>query len=350
MKLKKILATTLSIVMLSSAMTISANCGTPTREDIITSIYTLKGVSSENSNYGNKFSDWSEVDENSKSAMEWAIENGIIKGYNDNTIRPKQEISQQEYETIMKRVASITTDKTSGNYTDEMKIEKKVDLSPEDGPDSVERMGDHKNSPYYSNLDFYNIKSTDSLTILHNFKTYQQTSEVSCGASAALMVMNWFNKADNIDEKTLWDSRTDHSDKHIGTCLEQMIDMFKSVDGFKYTTTFDKNSLDKETIQNLLKAGIPIMIGWNDFGGHWQVIIGYDDMGTPDYQLNDVLIVADPYDTGDHNQDGYGVYQWARFINNFTFYNFFPEGEPNDSVYITAYPEEMAEKVSSIIK
>ena len=101
MKLKKILATTLSIVMLSSAMTISANCGTPTREDIITSIYTLKGVSSENSNYGNKFSDWSEVDENSKSAMEWAIENGIIKGYNDNTIRPKQEISQQEYETIM---------------------------------------------------------------------------------------------------------------------------------------------------------------------------------------------------------------------------------------------------------
>ena len=143
---------------------------------------------------------------------------------------------------------------------------------------------------------------------------------------------------------------TDHSDKHIGTCLEQMIDMFKSVDGFKYTTTFDKNSLDKETIQNLLKAGIPIMIGWNDFGGHWQVIIGYDDMGTPDYQLDDVLIVADPYDTGDHNQDGYGVYQWARFINNFTFYNFFPEGEPNDSVYITAYPEEMAEKVNSIIK
>ena len=87
------------------------------------------------------------------------------------------------------------------------------------------------------------------------------------------MVMNWFNKADNIDEKTLWDSRTDHSDKHIGTCLEQMIDMFKSVDGFKCTTTFDKNSLDKETIQNLLKAGIPIMIGWNDFG--WSLAGNY---------------------------------------------------------------------------
>lgn len=130
-------------------------------------------------------------------------------------------------------------------------------------------MGDHKNSPYYSNLDFYNMKSTDSLTILHNFKTYQQTSEVSCGVAAALMVMNWFNKSDHIDEKTLWDSRTDHSNKHIGTCLDQMIDMSKNVDGFKYTTTFDKNNLDKETIQNLLKSGIPIRVGWNDFGGHW---------------------------------------------------------------------------------
>ena len=53
MKLKKILATTLSIVMLSSAMTISANCGTPTREDIITSIhlkvYLLKTATMETS-------------------------------------------------------------------------------------------------------------------------------------------------------------------------------------------------------------------------------------------------------------------------------------------------------------
>ena len=49
-----------------------------------------------------------------------------------------------------------------GNYTDEMKIPYAVDLSPEDGADSVERAGDHVDSPYFSRLDFYNMTSTDT--------------------------------------------------------------------------------------------------------------------------------------------------------------------------------------------
>ena len=70
---------------------------------------------------------------------------------------------------------------THGNYTDEMKIPYSVDLSQEDGADHVEREGDHKDSPYFSRLDFYNMKSTDTLTIIPKFKTMQQTSEWSCG-------------------------------------------------------------------------------------------------------------------------------------------------------------------------
>ena len=75
-------------------------------------------------------------------------------------------------------------------------------------------------------------------------------------------------------------------------------------------------------------------------GGHWQVIIGYDTMGTETTQ-DDVIIVADPYDTTDHNQDGYGVYAAERFLYNFTFYNFFSEesGELNDYCFLVATPE-----------
>ena len=58
------------------------------------------------------------------------------------------------------------------------------------------------------------------------------------------------------------------------------------------------------------------------FGGHWQVIIGYDDMGTEDTK-DDVLILADPYDTTDQNQDGYYlkvferlVFGWGAAFNN----------------------------------
>ena len=76
---------------------------------------------------------------------------------------------------------------------DEMKIPYTCDLDPEYGADSVEREGDHADSPYFKAPDFYNMKSTESLTILSNFKTQQQTSEWSCGVSSALMILNWYH-------------------------------------------------------------------------------------------------------------------------------------------------------------
>jgi len=51
------------------------------------------------------------------------------------------------------------------------------------------------------------------------------------------------------------------------------------------------------------------------------------------------LIVADPYDTTDHNQDGYGVYGAERFMYNFTFYNMFPAEELNDMALLVATPQ-----------
>lgn len=232
-------------------------------------------------------------------------------------------------------------DETGGNFTDEMKIPYAEDMSPEDGADSVERDGDHPNSPYYSNLDFYNLESDDTLTILHHFKTQQQTTEWSCGVVSSLMVINWYGKLADYNEKSLAEFRSNGLACE-GTSLRQVMQIFDGVGGFDLYTTFDcvDNVHDVFTldfIQETLKAGHPIIIGWNDWGGHWQVIIGYDTMGT-DTTQDDVIIVADSYDTTDHNQDGYGVYSAERFIYNFSFYNFFPEEELNDMVFAIATP------------
>ncbi len=54
------------------------------------------------------------------------------------------------------------------------------------------------------------------------------------------------------------------------------------------------------------------MIAWMDWAGHWEVIIGIDTM-QEDNPSDDVLIVADPYDTSDHYQDGYYVIPAERF-------------------------------------
>ena len=59
----------------------------------------------------------------------------------------------------------------SAAFTDEMKIPHAVDLSPEDGADSVERLGDHADSPYFAHPDYYHMQSSDTLTILTGFQT-----------------------------------------------------------------------------------------------------------------------------------------------------------------------------------
>ncbi|MGI6160609.1 MAG: papain-like cysteine protease family protein [Christensenellales bacterium] len=231
----------------------------------------------------------------------------------------------------------------SGNYSDEMKIPYTVDLDAEYGADSVERDGDHKDSPYFSTLDFYNMESTDTLTILTKFKTQQQTSEWSCGVSSVLMVLDWYDALDDYNEESLAKYRSNGVEPGA-TSLRQAIEIFEGAGGFDLYTTFDcvDNVYDVFTldyIKETLAEGKPIMIGWNDWGGHWQVIIGYDTMGTKTPQ-DDVIIVADPYDTTDHNQDGYGVYGAERFIYNFTFYNFFDEAELNEMCFIVATPKQ----------
>ncbi len=228
-----------------------------------------------------------------------------------------------------------------GNYTDGMKIPYGTDISPEDGADSVERAGDHKDSPYFSRLDFYNMTSTDTLTILPKFKTIQQSSEWSCGVAAVLMVVSYFDKLGDYDELSLAELRPQGAEPGA-TSLSEAIAIFEGVGGFELVTTLDYGeevyeSFHLETIRDFLSEGTPVLICWNDWGGHWQVIIGYDTMGTETEQ-DDVLIVADPYDTTDHNQDGYGVYGAERFIYNFTMYNFFSEEEGNDMLFIAAKP------------
>ena len=230
-----------------------------------------------------------------------------------------------------------------GNYTDEMKFDDGCDLSAEDGADSVERLGDHADSPYFSRLDFYNMTSTDALTILTNFRTIQQSSEWSCGVASVLMTLEWYGLRGDYNEQTLAQLRS-NGDTPGATSLSQMIDMFDGVGGFSCYSAIDAGEdvydlFTFEFIQETLAEGNPIIIGWNDWGGHWQVIIGYDTMGTETTQ-DDVIIVADPYDTTDHNQDGYGVYSAERFLYNFTFYNFFDEesGELNDMCFLVATP------------
>jgi len=254
-------------------------------------------------------------------------------------------------------------------------INKTVDIAENGGADFYNNIGDHADSQYYVNPDFYNMQSTDCLTIIEHFKTYQQTSEWSCGNAAALMVLENYgvSQYNEMDIARLSGSHRDHdvkgsepgtASKYMdkGTSVKNMFSLFSQL-GFEIVetsyreeyaeselipagdvsspeanwgnlyATFQPTSLyasdnnpntnnwvgkakDSYFVQWLLghlSDNRPIMVEWADWDGHWQVIIGYDTTGT-DTVADDILIFADPYDTSDHWQDGYYYYPLERWF------------------------------------
>ncbi|MFS0780186.1 C39 family peptidase [Bacillus sp. 1P06AnD] len=220
--------------------------------------------------------------------------------------------------------------------------------------------GNHKNSPYFSTVDYYKAKSSKSRVMLEKFKTYQQTKEYSCGPASALMVLNHYNvkKYDELQIAKMMKTHVDiDGDNTVekgvanergewGTSTDRMVSFFKQI-GWNVKSSLDSKKEDgttfaspvefKKFVQSNLKQKTPVMVEWSDWGAHWQVVIGYDDMGTPAFTGDDVLILADPYDTSDHNQDGYYTFNAERFFYMWHDDRVLPESQ-SDQQWIVAKP------------
>jgi len=187
------------------------------------------------------------------------------------------------------------------------------------GPAKADHRADIRQSPYYAAPDFYNMKSDGSMVILANFKTYQQTTEYTCAPAAALMVEQYLTgkQLAREDEFRIADGCHTQSfrSEHPGTDMKEMVDYYTR-EGWEVHSTYTDGRVGRRKFPQFvidnLKNGIPIIVDNIDWGGHYRVIIGYDTMGDEIFD-NDVIIMADPYDTTDHNQDGYGIVPASRF-------------------------------------
>gem|GEM_PF-463696 len=187
-----------------------------------------------------------------------------------------------------------------------------------EGAASVDRMFDVPNSKYFPVLDFYNMKSGGSLTIIENFKTFQQTTEFTCGPSCIVMLLEYYGMYDGQGDRAMYELR--ENKERPESMLKDLIIMLENFGDWDIYSTYDLEDpyeMPADLIINSLKEGKPVIFGDDDWGGHWKIIIGYDDMGD-DITATDVLIVADPYDTTDHNQDGYAVISFERLYYNWS--------------------------------
>ncbi|MBR2974821.1 MAG: C39 family peptidase [Clostridia bacterium] len=207
---------------------------------------------------------------------------------------------------------------------------------------------DHLDKTYYKFVDYYNMKSTSSRVMLTNYRAYQQTMASSCGIAATMSVLNYYGHdiVGTYNEIALVDkyhelNTNEPNIKGVGTTrfgLQKMLQHY----GFDATITpyekegdiyFDTYQAFVAWAKDGLSKGMPLTICFKPHSGHWEVIIGYDDMGTP-YVYDDVVVLADPHDTFDHYQDGYNT------LSAMTFYSQWYNGNYKWPQKFVIYPNK----------
>jgi hypothetical protein len=269
-------------------------------------------------------------------------------------------------------LASCASTKSSSSAPAEAdKVIAGEDMDPEGGADLYAKGGDHADSPYYGHPDFFNATSNDHLTIINHFKTFQQTTEYTCGPASTLMALynlgitTYTERSLAVGMKTSCDIQTNglpgtaDEPGEYGTNVPNMVNFLKAdktlkIEATSYKETyaatdlitdgadqgnikgtFDgwapyasgldekgepiyvedaKDSAWVKWILGYLNKKLAITILWGDWDGHYQDIIGYDTMGTKGIG-DDMLVLADSYDTSDHCQDGYYCVPAERFFS-----------------------------------
>ena len=98
------------------------------------------------------------------------------------------------------------------------------------GPASADafRMADYKYSPYYKNVDVYNLKSTATRIVLENYKSIQQATEYTCGVTSMLSVLEWFGMRGDMNEIDLAKLRN-KTDGLPGTTIQEMLNVIEQL-------------------------------------------------------------------------------------------------------------------------
>ena len=208
-----------------------------------------------------------------------------------------------------------------------------------EGASSAPASINHVPSIYFdTQTDYFTLKPKDGRMILKNYPTYQQTRENTCGPAAGLTVLYYYGNTKYTEEDLVREMKT--KPYPIGTNPKDMVAFFERI-GWKTESSltherFAEYDDFKDFVCKYLAEGTPIMVENVEWGGHWRVIIGYDDLGTGS-TLDDVLIMADPYDTCDHKQDGYTVNNAEKFYSMWFDHYMLPEDQ-REQPFIIARP------------
>ncbi len=188
-------------------------------------------------------------------------------------------------------------------------------------------------SAYYTvNNDYYNMSSTTERIIFPKFKSYQQTMQDSSGLACVLMILNYMGKdtQNTYTELELvkkYEALNNTTVFGKGTTEEGLVKLVNELGvgftatntGFKFSGSGDATRIKdtKKFFTDAIKDGKFVLVRYQSpVGNGWKIVAGYDTLGNIqntktsefiDHHGDDVIIFAEPFDGGDHCQDGFAT-------------------------------------------
>ncbi len=183
---------------------------------------------------------------------------------------------------------------------------------------------------YHKFVDAYNLQSIENQRwALTGYRGFSQTHKSSCGLCAMFSMTMYYGFDRDIFNETAmvvkYESVNGVKVYNKGTSSTGNANMLMSlgavnVEGRSYSTSEGMDAVIFKTFEDFAVFAVdnlgkkqPIAVSWFPHGGHWETIMCYDNMGTPDYIYDDIVVLADSGDSWDHYQDGFNVYPATLF-------------------------------------
>jgi hypothetical protein len=165
-----------------------------------------------------------------------------------------------------------------------------------------------------------------------NMTGYHQSKDWTCGCACIRMIEGYyFNNVPKEDTVVNVTGATSLG----GTSLVGVRNYFNAS---RWKLVVKENASMAE-VMSLIDAGIPVMVGWVDWGGHWAIPVGYDlkAQGTG-YWNDDTLIFRDPYDQVDGAVDCYTTMSMWRFNSMWEENHYITPGRTNVHLLVIPIP------------
>ena len=195
-----------------------------------------------------------------------------------------------------------------------------------------------------SAANYYEMKPSPWYVSL-GVKGYQQTTDFTCAPAAVMSLLHWYKLLPQKDLNAQTEMRIaqemgtrDLKSPQPGTTTTEIVNWLEH-NGFAVVSGQD-GSL--ELLRSYLNKGIPVLVEWIDWGGHWVVATGYHAAYESPSKGPDTIFFADPASrwANPNNPDGISSFNAWRFRDMWFDAQYLNPGKITRNVYIVAVPRQ----------